>query len=130
MRIRPDSREVTMNEARLAKLRKERDKGESGIAAEHAEEQRRKDNAEARGKREGTKWADSDTTKLATMRDLSAGSAGAIASAVWPGLLNAGFATDPELRKRSGPTSVEAVAYQAAFIEAVNEALRKVDEDR
>jgi hypothetical protein len=114
--------------ARVARLRTQRDTLEKKAAAERADLKQRLDDAEIAAAKTGHDWAMRASTHYELMQKVASGSPSAVQEVVWPNLISQGFATAQELDS-SGAISMVGLAYQAAFIEAVNEILRKVQED-
>ena len=114
-----------MDEARLAVLRRQRDEIKSAAANKEAETGRRLANAKAKGRAAGDEWA-GGFAHYVRLKQLSDRSAGVIEAEVWPRIKRDEAVNDQEWREKA--TAPVPQAYLEAFIEAVNEMLRKVDE--
>ena len=114
-----------MDEARLAVLRQQRDEIKSAAAKKEAEKKRRLANAKAKGRAAGDEWVMS-VVRYERMKQLSDGSPDVIEAEVWHRMKSDEVVTEQEWRERT--TAPVPQAYLAAFTEAVEEMLRKVDE--
>jgi len=116
-----------MDDAVMKRLRADRDKVERAAAAKEAEREERLAQTKAKGRAAGEVWV-RNSAAYEPLKQLAAGSSDAIEKEVWLPLRSEGIVTEQEWRERAKAAAM--LAYQAAFIGAVNEALQHVNADR